>query len=101
MKHQDAKEEKSELKVELPPMCLDWCDGHTQPWSLKCDWSTRKCAACSQCFTPRLNSSDRPAPFATAAPSAVPAPAARKRQTLEQDGRALLAQEASDVQGVV
>lgn len=29
--------------------CESWCQGHSNPWSQKCNWATGACSACSEC----------------------------------------------------
>ena len=39
--------------LQPPPdggSCESWCTSHPSPWGQKCEWSTRACAACSQCI---------------------------------------------------
>ena len=40
------------------PACEDWCAGHTQVWSHKCNWVSASCTSCSQCLESAADSND-------------------------------------------
>ena len=40
------------------PACEDWCAGHNQVWSHKCNWVSASCTSCSQCLESAADSND-------------------------------------------